>query len=1070
MEGFVLPLFPAGSLSSSVLTTVWVGVFVVCLFNLRFGWVLSGLVVPGYLVPLLISRPWSAATIVAESIVTYGIVWFCSERLTRGLGASSFFGRDRFFALVLTSVLVRVVADGWLWPWLGAALEARGYDGVDLRNNLQSFGLVIIALTANLFWKTGLLRGMVPLVTTVGITYLIVRYGLMEWTNFTVSGLSYMYEDVATSILASPKSYIILLTTAFIASRMNLVYGWDFNGILLPSLLALQWYQPQKVLATFAEALVILLAASALLRTRWFAGTTVEGGRKLLLFFNVGFAWKLLVGYSLPWLVPSAKVTDYFAFGYILSTLLAVKIHEKEILARLSRATLQTSLVAVALGSAIGFGLSLLPRLAAVGGGSYERGGAGAQVSAQALMRQVRDDKRLFYQARASRLTTPTALEIDRFTEGLSLLNDPAALSDPARQAAAAERVAAANFELLLLEGRYFYLRERQPARGYGIYVLNPKSTSTLVVEAPTAAAERGTAEAAASLFQSFDAAALALSGSRQTPEGGGDVLTMPHSMFHAFHRTLSRRNVLQVRNQTASLARKVAIRTDDASIHSSSLWIKNSLPPDLDLALLKQRLQGLELQFAAPPYVNQQRAETRGGFAELLLNRQGLRRLMIEQPRLDEVSRQVEQRRVVGYMAEWLLAPENAPAPRGSGAYVLPAVEELLFFDEEILQPLLRLMEEDYLDGRWTVDGEAELAQIALQLASYGYELIRYRDLGGGAEYLILQERPAAARRHWGTYLFRLGERRDYLVEIPRPVLEAGSLEYGASLFERLEAKALLVAGAHPQANADGSSDVLLPSNRQSLFSLVGQVLLRQERDRPQAVIQTRAFGHQVNAEPVDADVLMSVDDIEVVGAEGPAPLVDGLRAALQRDGLSVAIAGNSPASAGYDLGMVAQARYRQAAPNTRFISLRLSPGARLSFRQQVDNRPLAAQFDALGIPTETLDLREKLLGVRRAPGRMPAALLEATAEYQLQPDVVTLRRIQRAGRELRLQRILDRDTLAAFLWVADAEGRLMGVFNLTPRPPAELLPLGQGIPSADLLDRFLHGGLGGLLASERQ
>jgi len=52
----------------------------------------------------------------------------------------------------------------------------------------------------------------------------------MEYTNFTISNLSYVYEDIAASMLASPKAYIILITTSFVASRMNLLYGWEFSG------------------------------------------------------------------------------------------------------------------------------------------------------------------------------------------------------------------------------------------------------------------------------------------------------------------------------------------------------------------------------------------------------------------------------------------------------------------------------------------------------------------------------------------------------------------------------------------------------------------------------------------------------------------------------------------------------------------------------------------------------------------------------------------------------------------------------------------------------------------------
>ena len=254
---FPLEIFPQGSLSSSVITTVWVGVFVVAFFNLRFGWVLSGLVVPGYLVPLLLIKPWAVAAILVEGVTAYYLVWFFSEYLSRYGLWSALFGRDRFFALILASIVTRVTFDGWLFPIFGAELQQWGIV-FDFRNELHSLGLVIVALVANQFWKTGLLRGLPPLLITLFVTWLIVRYVLMPFTNFGLGGLSYMYEDIAASILASPKAYIILVTTAFVASRMNLRYGWDFNGILIPALLALQWYEPEKVFISFAESFIIL--------------------------------------------------------------------------------------------------------------------------------------------------------------------------------------------------------------------------------------------------------------------------------------------------------------------------------------------------------------------------------------------------------------------------------------------------------------------------------------------------------------------------------------------------------------------------------------------------------------------------------------------------------------------------------------------------------------------------------------------------------------------------------------------------------------------------------------------
>ena len=239
-----LPIFPEGSLASSIITTVWVGVMVVCFFNLRFGWVLSGLVVPGYMVPLWMIKPWAALVTTLEGVLTYAVVWVLSERLSR-LGLwSSFFGRDRFFAILLVAVGVRLGVDSLLLPELAQWLSIRGYGALDYQNSLQSVGLVVAALIANQLWKPGLVRGSVPLVVTTVLTWVLIEL-LILTTNFSIGSLHYLYEDFAGSIEASPKFYILLLATALAASRLNLNYSWDFNGIMVPALLTLQWYQPE---------------------------------------------------------------------------------------------------------------------------------------------------------------------------------------------------------------------------------------------------------------------------------------------------------------------------------------------------------------------------------------------------------------------------------------------------------------------------------------------------------------------------------------------------------------------------------------------------------------------------------------------------------------------------------------------------------------------------------------------------------------------------------------------------------------------------------------------------------
>ena len=354
---FPLPLFPEGGLASSVITTVWVGVFVLCFFNLRFGWVLSGLVVPGYLVPLLIVKPMAALVILVEAIMTYVLVWLFSEKLSRGR-YPGLFGRDRFMGLVLASIFVRLSMDGYVLPQLADWLEQNFDRRFDWQDNLQSFGLVIISLLANQFWKPGLVRGLGAAVVTIGLTFLIVRYGLMELTNFRMSGVSYLYEGLASSILASPKAYIILTLTAMFASHMNVRYGWDFSGILIPALIALQWYQPTKIITSFAEAIVIYSAARLILKLPMMANVTLEGGRKLLLFFNISFSWKIALGWFVVWQGLEVKTTDFYGFGYLLSTLIAIKAHDKNIFPRLARSTLQVSLMGAVMGNVVGFALS----------------------------------------------------------------------------------------------------------------------------------------------------------------------------------------------------------------------------------------------------------------------------------------------------------------------------------------------------------------------------------------------------------------------------------------------------------------------------------------------------------------------------------------------------------------------------------------------------------------------------------------------------------------------------------------------------------------------------------------
>ncbi|RYZ33852.1 MAG: hypothetical protein EOO72_13640, partial [Myxococcaceae bacterium] len=210
-----LTLFPAYSLDTSILVAVLVGVLILALLTETLGWVFVGLVVPGYLASVFVIHPEAGATVVAESLLTYGLALALSSGLSRTGAWSEFFGRDRFFSIVLASVMVRAVSETWLLPVFGRWMDDRWGTSFIVDRSLHSIGLVLVPLTANAFWKLKLHRGLWQVGVPVVLTYLLLRYVLLPGTNLSFSSLELMYEDVAQDFLSSPKAYIILLTTAF---------------------------------------------------------------------------------------------------------------------------------------------------------------------------------------------------------------------------------------------------------------------------------------------------------------------------------------------------------------------------------------------------------------------------------------------------------------------------------------------------------------------------------------------------------------------------------------------------------------------------------------------------------------------------------------------------------------------------------------------------------------------------------------------------------------------------------------------------------------------------------------
>jgi hypothetical protein len=343
-------------LDRSLHASVLVGLVFMTFFTETLGWSYGGLVVPGYLATVLIAAPVTGMLIVFEAIATYLFVRLVGEWITKTDAWSTTFGRERFFLFLVCAVLVRLGVEGTVVPWLLSR-----YRFTHARE-LYSIGLVLVPLIANSIWNAGLLRGLPRMGILTALTILFVKCVLMRWTNLSVSSFQINNESVSQAFLDTPKEQIILLLGALLGARNNVEYGWDYNGILVPGLLAVSWFQPMKLGTSIAEAIVLYLVLRALVKVRPFSRMLIVGPRRMLLAYFAGFLLKMALGFLVFRIRPEVRMADYYGFGYLLPTLIAVKIWNKERIGIVLMPTLQVSVLAFVLGSLLGFAMMTIDK------------------------------------------------------------------------------------------------------------------------------------------------------------------------------------------------------------------------------------------------------------------------------------------------------------------------------------------------------------------------------------------------------------------------------------------------------------------------------------------------------------------------------------------------------------------------------------------------------------------------------------------------------------------------------------------------------------------------------------
>ncbi len=274
-------------------------------------------------------------------------------------------------------------------------------------------------------------------------------------------------------------------------------------------------------------------------------------------------------------------------------------------------------------------------------------------------------------------------------------------------------------------------------------------------------------------------------------------------------------------------------------------------------------------------------------------------------------------------------------------------------------------------------------------------------------------------------------------MVQAPRPLYERNSFEYAVALFERLQAKVLLIGGAHPLSNLDGSSDLVRYSNRQSIFSLLNQVVLREWGEEFGLGIQSRVFTRRDDGSLPPVDVLLAFDK-GVTSTRGLSELGKHFFNSLIADNMSVQFVRGEAITAGYEIGSLPQALYLSATQNKEFVILWLSPTASKYYHQQSENNLQGLQFTALDIPTvtEKNELYEYILTHPTGNAKnIPDAFRDRVKKYTKTQDILILQDLRILWPQYRLERFIDINFKQAFLLVYTPDEKLSLIANLFPR-----------------------------------
>ena len=146
----------------------------------------------------------------------------------------------------------------------------------------------------------------------------------------------------------------------------------------------------------------------------------------------------------------------------------------------------------------------------------------------------------------------------------------------------------------------------------------------------------------------------------------------------------------------------------------------------------------------------------------------------------------------------------------RDSEGYVIPTTQEQADFGKLIAMMMTN-----------------ELRQAVDLATKNNYTMSYYVDRGDNdaVSYLLREQEPI--QKGWGLYTFRLESTSNIIIEAPHPIYDRRTPSVALDIYRALDARALMVAGAHRNANSDGSADVA--HAKESIFQSIHIALTRE-------------------------------------------------------------------------------------------------------------------------------------------------------------------------------------------------------------------------------------------------